>query len=386
MVPGGIRAALRALSWGYLAGLNAVVLAHRVGVRSCERAACPVIGIGNLTVGGTGKSTAVATIALWLRQAGLRPAVVSRGHGGRAGAGAHIVGDGERLLLGAKDAGDEAVMLARRLAGVPVVVARRRPLAVAAAIRLGANVCLLDDAFQVRNLVKDLEIVLLESAHAFDNGFVLPRGMLREPPSRLSRAHAVVLMEPQRCRPQTLASAQESVAALAPGACLAQARRVPERLRPLDGGDDVPLDALRGMRVASLSAIGHPAGFEALLRELGADVIPLRFRDHHRYGPADLERAECRACDAGAQAIVTTEKDAVKLSEMATDPAPAPPTPAWGWKGGSAGPSVGPSLPTERGCSFLGLPVWVLRIRLGFLEGEDELRARVLAAAMENAA
>ncbi|NLC56786.1 MAG: tetraacyldisaccharide 4'-kinase [Armatimonadetes bacterium] len=349
---GGIRTGLRVLSWLYLGATTTSALAHRAGLLRRERAPCPVIGIGNVTVGGTGKSTVTAAIARWLRDAGYQPAILSRGYGARGTPAVRVVSDGQRLLLGPEEGGDEPVMLARHLADTPVLIGRRRPVTARAAVeQFGADVCLLDDGFQVWNLEKDLDIVLLDSARPFDNGFVLPRGMLREPATSLRRAHAVVLMEPDRADPEALAALRQRLDTLAPAAMLAEAHRVPSRLWDLATGDELPLESLQGVGVVALSAIGNPEGFEALLGSLGARVHPARLRDHHPYSPAVLRSAGELAARVGAAAIVTTDKDAVKLGQYQGSAAVTTP-----------------------------LPLWVLSIRLQFTAGEDSLRERVLAA------
>lgn len=386
-----IRAGLRAFSWLYLAAVDGSVTAHRSGVLRCERAPCPVIGVGNLTVGGTGKSTATAEFARWLLDAGLRPAVLSRGYGAQGSPPVRVVSDGTQVLLGPGEGGDEPVMLARHLAGVPVLIGRRRPHTARAAIeRFGAGVCLLDDGFQVRNLRKDLEIVLLDSRRPFDNGFVLPRGMLREPPSHLGRADAVVLMEPERVEPEALTELRDRVQALAPRALVAEACRVPERLWELDTGREFAIAALEGLPVVALSAIGNPQGFEALLGSLGAQVHPARLPDHHPYAPRDVEWAQRQAASSGAAAILITEKDAVKLDECGIlrmeGGSPSgdecrTEAGVWGVPRDAAR-AADPVIPAAAGGK---VPMLVLSVRLRFSVGGDALRERVLAVAKEAA-
>lgn len=344
---GALRGLLHVLSWGYLAGLHTLGLAQRVGLLPCDGAPCAVISIGNLTVGGTGKSTVTATLAQWLKEAGYHPAVLSRGYRATGNAPVRIVADGKEVRLSPEQGGDEPVMLARHLDGVPVLVGRDRVLtARAAAEQFGADVCLLDDGFQVRNLKKDLEIVLLESSRAFDNGYLLPRGLLREPPHCLRRADVVVLMDPHRATEDLRLRLRERVRTLAPHALVVEACRTPKRLREARTDADVPFDRLKGTPVVALSGIGNPQSFEALLVALGAKPHPLRLPDHHHYTPADIARVEALARSVDATAIVTTEKDAVKLE----------------------------------GFSF-SLPCWVLTICLRFLAGEEALRQRVMAVA-----
>ena len=403
-----VSGALRVFSWAYLAAIHLSIFAHRNGLRRRARAACPVISVGNLSSGGTGKSTATAMLAEWLIDAGLRCAILSRGYRAKGNPALRVVSDGRRVLAGPEEGGDEPVMLARRLPGVPVIVGRRRPVIADAAVeQFGVDVCLLDDGFQVWNLAKDLDIVLLDARRAFHNGFVLPRGMLREPPRHLGRAGVVLLMDTERVDSEALAALRERVRRLAPRADLVEACRVPERLWNLHTGEEVPLSRLQGLPVVALSAIGNPHGFEALLRSLGASVHGMRLPDHHTYTPADLAAAEEMARATGAAAIITTEKDSVKLHPdvldlspprraPASDPADPGETPglrpARGGGRRAAGAAGSRALPEPDhpagGAASAGgegapaeSPVWVLTIRLRILSGEQALRERVLAVA-----
>ena len=178
-----VASALRLLSLPYGA---AVALRNHLYDRELLRTAklpCPVVSVGNLTVGGTGKTPTVILLAALLKEHGHRPAVLSRGYGGHAKASVNVVSDGNRILLGWREAGDEPVLIAGALPGVPVLTGPKRFLTGRAAVeRFGADVLILDDAFQHRSLFRDIDIVLIDAARPFGNGFLLPRGPLREPP------------------------------------------------------------------------------------------------------------------------------------------------------------------------------------------------------------
>ena len=149
----------------------------------------PVISVGNLTVGGTGKTPTVIFIAHILKDHGYRPAVLSRGYGGSANAPVNVVSDGNRILMGWREAGDEPILIASAVPGIPVLTGSRRLLTGRAAVEtFGADVLILDDAFQHRSLFRDIDMVLLDAARPFGNGFLLPRGPLREPRIPLRRA------------------------------------------------------------------------------------------------------------------------------------------------------------------------------------------------------
>jgi tetraacyldisaccharide 4'-kinase len=311
---------LSALSWLYRGGLEANLLGYRLGLLKRTRLGAFVISVGNLTSGGTGKTSATQLIARALMQAEVRVAVLSRGHGGRS---AGVVSDGARVLMTAQESGDEPLLTARALPGVPVLVGKDRRVTGAQAIRdFGAQALVLDDGFQYWRLVKDSEIVLVDALNPFGNGRVLPRGLLREPLGHIRRCHAVWITHADLADRGAVEALRERLRRLHPQATLAEARHRPTAIRELGGDAPIPLDRLRGLRVTALSSIGNPAAFEMTLERLGALVAPLRFPDHHAYAPRDLEQVFARACSS-TDAILTTEKDAIRL------PAVSGPLPIW---------------------------------------------------------
>ena len=164
-----------------------------LGVLRQEKVGCPVVSVGNLTVGGTGKTPMVILLAGMLRDRGMRPAVLSRGYGGKSTSDVLVVSDGSQILAGPEEAGDEPVLIARRLKGIPVLAGAKRALTGRyARENFGVDVMVLDDGFQHRWIHRDLDIVLLDSRQPLGNGLLLPRGPLREPPSALERAGVVV--------------------------------------------------------------------------------------------------------------------------------------------------------------------------------------------------
>src|SRR5438552_1573362 len=191
-----VRAGLSAASAAYRAALAARSACYRIGLLSTRTLPVPVISVGNVTVGGSGKTPLAEVVALALAEMGARPAVISRGYGRRS-RGVRIVSDGGGVLLGATDGGDEPVLLAERLPGVPVVVGESRYEAGAVALEsCGAGALVLDDGFQHRTLAKDLEIVVISGREPWGNGRLFPRGSLREPLSALKRAGVVVVTNP----------------------------------------------------------------------------------------------------------------------------------------------------------------------------------------------
>jgi tetraacyldisaccharide 4'-kinase len=318
-----------------------------------------VVSVGNLTLGGTGKTPTVEMVARWLVGDGRRVAIVSRGYGRRPGEAVELVSDGGTPRLSAERAGDEPLLLARRLPGVGVVVGADRLEAGRRAItQLRPDVVLLDDGFQQRRLVKDVEIVCLDARAPWGPGGLFPRGTLREPPAALARAHLVVLNGWAGARdPDGLLA--EVCRHAGPVPCLG-ADYVVDGLEDLESGVVRQESALRGRRVMAFAGIAAPERVVDTLAARGALVQGLvAFPDHHAYAPADLEAVERQARAVGAELLVTTEKDAVRLR---------PP--------GSTGAGTGPA-PTR--VRWPGLPVWALRVRLEPVAGGDEWRAALRA-------
>jgi tetraacyldisaccharide 4'-kinase len=323
LVPTLLRGLLSALAPVYCGALELYLLPYRLGIRKRRRLPCPVLCIGNLTTGGTGKTPMTQTLCRLLQQAGKRVVILSRGYGGKNEYGCAVAADGENLLLTAAESGDEAYLLASTLPGIPVVVGKdRRVTGALAWERFRPDVIVLDDGMQFWQLHRDLDIVLLNACEPFDNGWTFPRGLLREPPSHLRRAGIVVLTNAQRAGHDQVSAVRRQVTQLAPTVPIFTADLAPIGLRALAGKIERPIMWLEGRRIAALSALGNPSAFETLLETLGADVnARFRFRDHRRISTAELAQICHEAIGAGAEAVITTEKDAVKLD---ADSAPLP--------------------------------------------------------------
>ena len=300
------------MSFAPLSSLYGRILEARVRRhRPSERVSLPVISVGNLTMGGTGKTPMVEFLARHLQSIGRRPAILSRGYG-RASNALVVVSEGRGPLVGPELGGDEPVELSRRLPGVIVAVALRRVQAARAAADLGADICLLDDGFQHLDLARDADLVLLHARDPLGGEFFPPRGRLREPLSALARADAFVVTH---AAPGASASPRliEALARWNPSAPVFHARL------PAAGFWDESGAALETARVASgrcvaVCGVADPESFAASLAELGlSPVESLIFRDHQRYRDRHLSRIRRAAEKAGASWILTTEKDAVKL-------------------------------------------------------------------------
>jgi tetraacyldisaccharide 4'-kinase len=306
------RAALLPLS--FVAGVyGGLASAHRGlyarGILRPRRFAGHVVSVGNLLVGGTGKTPIAAWIAAELHRRGRKVVLASRGSGGRGRALVDVVSDGRFVRGRAEVVGDEPMLLAAKAAGVPVLVGRDRGVvALRALSAFGAEVVVLDDGFQHHRLARDLELVTFDGSLGFGNRRLLPRGPLRESLSVLRHADAIGVVDGPL--------PEEDVALVdryAPLALRFAAERVPTRLRRLDGldgrGESAPAD-LSGRDVGMLAGIARPESLRGTLEGLGARVVTERlFRDHHRYCERDV-----RTLASDAPLWVTTEKDAVKIT------------------------------------------------------------------------
>jgi tetraacyldisaccharide 4'-kinase len=285
--------------------------AYRSGFLSVRRAARPVISVGNLAVGGTGKTPFVGWLARELLKRGIRPSILTRGYG-RSVRGSVVVSDGAGAVASVRESGDEASALARALPRVPIVADADR---LAAAGRIeelvpDVGVHLLDDGFSHVALARDLDVVLLDATAPDAGGALLPEGRLREPLSSLARADLVVVTKCEQADP---AAARALARRWAPGAPVYHAHTRILGIRD-DSGADVRAEDLPGQTLVAVAALARPEAFLATLGVLGIEPAgAVTFRDHHPYGPFAIGRIERAAEESGATAVVTTEKDAVKL-------------------------------------------------------------------------
>jgi tetraacyldisaccharide 4'-kinase len=306
-----LHAALSLLSLPYRGAVAARNRLYDRGPLRQEKLPCPVVSVGNLTVGGTGKTPTVILLAAMLREKGRRPAVLSRGYGGSAKSPVSIVSDGNRILTGWRQSGDEPVLIAGAVPGVPVLTGPRRILTGRVAVeRFGADILILDDAFQHRALFRDLDIVMLDAARPFGNGYLLPRGPLREPQEALHRAHLLI-------RTGTGDTEREKSPQGIPSLPVFRGLHQPREFVEAATGRALPLTELRGVKVCAFAGIGSPEAFRQSLTSLGAEVVAFRaFPDHHPYTLPDLEALRHQAGESGVGRIVTTEKDGIRLGDF----------------------------------------------------------------------
>ena len=292
---------------------------------------CLVIVVGNLTVGGTGKTPVVEKFARSLHERGRKVAILSRGYKSRKQPAykklwywmmhkeppkPRVVSDGETVYLNSMQAGDEPYMLARNLPGVIVITDKNRVKAGEYAIRhYGADTLILDDGFQYLPLRGGLNLLLVDKTNPFGNGYLLPRGILREPLKHLKRASYVFLTKSDGEPDPEL---EQKIRRYKPDADLIECSHKPRYLQPITAnGSSVPLSWLKGKRIGALSGIAMPESFEKLLRETGASIVfAMRYLDHHRYTEQELKKFLRSAARLEVDAILTTEKDAVRLPEQ----------------------------------------------------------------------
>jgi tetraacyldisaccharide 4'-kinase len=270
---------------------------YDVGMLRSLRVARPVISIGNLTLGGTGKTPFVEFVCRWFLKRGEHPAILSRGY---RSTGAH---------------NDEALLLGANLPGVPHLQGKDRvALARRAIDDLKPDVLVLDDGFQHRRLARNLDIVLIDCTEPFGYGRLFPRGLLREPIRNLRRASLIVLSRANQCSAADRETICHRIIAEAGEKPIVLAEHRPTMLRSLDGRT-LPLADLAGRSVAAFCGIGNPQAFWQTLESLGGRPIGTRaFRDHHRYSPADLADLETWTAQLRPDFVITTQKDMVKIS------------------------------------------------------------------------
>jgi tetraacyldisaccharide 4'-kinase len=332
---------LQALSWLFNAIVQARLWLYGHRILHDQPLGCLVVVVGNLTVGGTGKTPVVEKFARALHDRGRKVAILSRGYKSKAPPfwkkwwygmthteepPPRIVSDGERVLLDSEQAGDEPFMLARNLPGVIVLVDKNRVKAGAYAIkRFGCDTLVLDDGFQYLPLKGRLNLLLVDKTNPFGNGHLLPRGILREPVKHLKRASYVFLTKSNGQRDLEL---EALIAKHNPGADIIECAHRPQYLQRFGvaaeaPGAREPLAYLKGKRVAAFSGIATPESFEKFLRDLGAKLVAReRFLDHYRYTDEDFEALFDLAKREGADCLVTTEKDAVRIPENRAWPLP----------------------------------------------------------------
>jgi tetraacyldisaccharide 4'-kinase len=333
---------------------------YKYGILKQHKLSCHVISLGNITVGGTGKTPTAQRLATIIRDMGYRVVILNRGY--RAGWKGQVglVSDGKKIYMTGTEAGDEAYLLAKSLPGVSVVIGRNRIITGEYAVnQLKADVIILDDGYQHWQLARDLDIVLIDSLNMFGNNFMLPRGTLREPLGNLARAQVFLLTKVDQSTHDARDVIHGTLERYNGKALVVESIHKPRCFVEIEEWykgmsiTDVPLEAVCNQKVIAFSAIGNPSSFEQTILDIGvAEVCGIRYADHHDYTMAEMQYIMQQAVDEKAYALVTTEKDAVKI-------------------------------PAEFIHSDRPLPLYVLSIAVHFTEGYEELMGLIKKIAVK---
>jgi tetraacyldisaccharide 4'-kinase len=323
---GAARVALSAAALGYRAVCAVRNGLYNAGSLRIARVERPVVSVGNLTLGGTGKTPMVEHLASELSESGLCVAILSRGYGSEPG-----------------QPNDEAMLLAANLPHVPHLQGKDRVTLAGQACEDGRQVLILDDGFQHRRLARDLDIVLIDCLRPFGFGRLFPRGLLREPIGNLCRADLLVATRADLASADELNGVRRRVRDHGVDKPWVHCAHAPDRLEAHDGRRE-SLDTLRGRNVAAFAGIGNAEAFWRTVRSTDCRLVGVReFADHHRYTPEDMAEVARWASGRGAEMLLTTQKDLVKLNATEID----------------------------------GLPLWALRIQLQILSGADVLEEQL---------
>ena len=299
---------------------RARISAYRRGWFSISKLSVPVISVGNLTTGGTGKTPLVDWVCRTIvRETGRKPCVLTRGYGRANAQSQVVVSDGENVLAGAVESGDEPYLLATSLLEIAAVISNPDRIRAGewAIKNLGSEVFVLDDGFQHLRLARDLDIVTIDATNPWGGGSLLPYGSLREPRTGLSRADCIVITRTEQAG--DLVTIRDDIQQLAGNIPVLSSRMVPSGIRRLDVVG-VDKKSLVPESVAAFCGIGNPESFFNHLRREGYRLAFTRtFADHHNYNQADITRLVTDAKANGATGLITTTKDAIKLSSFALE-------------------------------------------------------------------
>lgn len=324
-----LRAGLRTLSFGYTLAASVRNWLYDWGVKKAHHPGVPVVSVGNITTGGTGKTPMVAFLANWFQSQGVKPAILSRGYRAVEGEA-----NDEKMVLDLLCPGVVHLQNPDRVASAGIAVKEHR-----------AEMLILDDGFQHRRLARDLDLLLIDATNPWGYGAVLPRGLLREPLSGLKRADFAIITRADQVTEVELDQIRRTIQKYHPSMDIAEVAFVPRRLVNAKGATASFVE-FQGKPIAAFCGIGNPQGFRQTLRDGGLAVEDSRFRtfaDHHHYGEADLTGLGEWAGKEKAVAVLTTQKDLVKIPR------------------------------TELG----GVPLWAVEIGLYSLKGEAGLISRL---------
>ena len=310
------------LSFFYGLASSTRVFLYSRGIFKSHSLPCKVVSVGNITLGGTGKTPFVGLLAETIKARGYRVAILSRGYKGNFPGPVGVVSDGNKILMEPQHAGDEPFLLAEKLKDVPVVVGRERWLSGQFALkRFQSEVIILDDGYQHLSLKRDLNLLLIDSSSPFGNGHLFPRGVLREPLGQISRADAVILTKAKI--DDNIKPLIKKILSLPHDIPVFRVDYESEEIRVWGKERSFPTEILKGRRVLAFSGIAQPESFKKTLLDLKAGIVVFEiFPDHYEYRSEDMERLQSQAVHSGVEAMVTTEKDLVRLKNFITGSIP----------------------------------------------------------------
>ena len=299
----------------YGLGVFSRLALYRLGLLPVHRLPLSVISIGNLVVGGTGKTPHTALIAEHFRRRGRKVVILSRGYGGDKSTKGAVISSPEQIIGTLQEGGEEPFWLAEQLPGVAVVIGKNRYQAgLLSRERWGVDLAILDDGFQHVGLERKANILLIPAHEPFGRGGLLPLGTLREPRKQISRADVVIISHSEMIAAREQSALEGQIKALHPRAPVFFSRHVPQKLWKYPGGESRPFSWLKGKRVLAFCGLGQPESFRHSLKTLEVELAGLKpFRDHQVYREKDKHRLLEEAASLQAEVLITTEKDALKL-------------------------------------------------------------------------
>ena len=348
---------LRGCSYLYEYGVRLKLAMYDMGIKKKEKLDCCVISIGNITVGGTGKTPTAQKMADLIKRMGYRVVILNRGYRSHWDKEIGVVSDGNKIFMTAYEAGDEAYLMAKTLPGIPVVIGKNRAITGKYAVeKLNAEVIIMDDGYQHWHLERDLDVVLVDTLNMFGNGCVLPRGMLREPLENLNRGDLFLLTKTDQSSILSRMQLRKTIGKYNSKAPVVESVHHPKNFVEIADWykgitqNHMDLSELEGKNVMVFSAIGNPSSFEQTLSGIGLNIKEaVRYPDHHDYGMLEMQYILERASSHNAVAMITTSKDAVKI-------------------------------PTEFIYSSREIPLYILNMDIQVTDGFEEFKECVLNA------
>lgn len=312
---------LRFFSFLYEFGVCSKLWLYNVGFFQQKKLDCCVISIGNITVGGTGKTPTAQKVAAMIKSMGYRVVILNRGYRSHWDKELGVVSDGKKIFMTAYEAGDEAYLMAKTLPGIPVIIGKNRAVTGQYAVdKLNAEVIIMDDGYQHWHLYRDLDVVLVDTYNMFGNGSLLPRGTLREPLKHLDRAGLFLLTKTDQSSQFSRINLRKTLSKYNGHAPVIESIHHPKNFVEIADWykgiheNTLELSELEGKKVMVFSAIGNPSSFEQTLAGIGLDILEaIRYPDHHDYGMIEMQYISERAASKEAVALITTAKDAVKI-------------------------------------------------------------------------